>query len=363
MHGRRHVVDAGRALEAGDGLDLIADLGALEALALLDGLGRDLHAVPPARRPIRIAVLVFRLPRHQELGDFRLHRAVGQCFVDLRRRCDKEKLVAEHLRHRAKYREVLHACQHQHVEPELLDVLGSCQSGAAEADLEDRASAGCMHLADLHAEIGVVLLVLFDSDELQAVVGRGLLGDVLLQNRIGRWVVQHADLFDLGFVLEILKSGRDLETGRRQGAERPFHVVGVLRQDRTEHHRDLCAHRERRAGEIPSRDAARKEDISLVGDHLAIDRHRLLRLGLVVLGHHLDLAAHDAALGIECGSRDLDAVPPAAIDCCRIAGEARGNADLVSLLRAGLCDRQRGRQSGQCREFFIRHDFPPFGLF
>ena len=51
MHGRRHVVDAGRALEAGDGLELIADLGTLEALALLDGLGRELHRRPSRAPP------------------------------------------------------------------------------------------------------------------------------------------------------------------------------------------------------------------------------------------------------------------------------------------------------------------------
>ena len=143
-----------------------------------------------------------------------------------------------------------------------------------------------------------------------------------------------------------------------------FTWSGVLRQDRAQHHRDLRAHRQRRAGEISGRDAARQEDVGFVGrDHLAIDRHRLLRLGLVVLGDDLDLAAHDAALGVERRGRDLDAVAPAAIDGGGIAGQAGRNADLVDLLRAGRCGRQRGRESGERRELLLRHDFPPLSLF
>ena len=241
--------------------------------------------------------------------------------------------------------------------------LAAVKRGAAEADFEERAGAGSVHLADLHAEIGIVLLVLLDAGDLEAIVGRGLLGDVLLQHGIGRRIVQHADLLDLGFFLEILEARRDLETGRRQSAERPFHVVGLLREDRAQHHRNLRTNRQRRAGEIAGRDAARQEDVGLVGrDHLAIDRHRLLRLGLVVLGDDLDLAAHDAALGVErCGS-DLDPVAPASIHCRGVAGQAGRNSDFVDFLRAGRCNRKRGRESGKRSELSLRHDSPPLSL-
>jgi len=165
MHGRRHVVDAGRALESADRLELVAHLRPVERFALLDRLGGQHDAVPAARRPIGIAVAVFRPPGLEELGDRRLERAVGQRVVDLRWRADEEELVAEHLGHRAEDGEILDAGEQQHVEPELLDVLRRGQRGAAQPDLEDGAGARGIHLLDLHREIGVVGLVLLDADD------------------------------------------------------------------------------------------------------------------------------------------------------------------------------------------------------
>jgi len=42
-----------------------------------------------------------------------------------------------------------------------------------------------MHLADLHAEISIILFVLLDANHLEAVAASGLLDNVPLQNGIG----------------------------------------------------------------------------------------------------------------------------------------------------------------------------------
>ena len=59
-----------------------------------------------------------------------------------------------------------------------------------------------------------------------------------------------------------------------------------------------------------------------------------------------DLAAHDAAFGVERVDRDLDAVAPGAVDSRRIAGQARGHADLIDVLglRLARAAANRGRQ-------------------
>src|SRR6185312_16396948 len=136
MHRRRHVVDPGGALEAADGLELIADFCTLKALARFDGLGSEHDAVPASRSPVRVAVLVLCLPGAQELGDFGLHDAVRQGVVNLRGRGNEEEPIAEHLGDRTEHREVLDAREHQHVETELFDVLRRGERGSAEADLE-----------------------------------------------------------------------------------------------------------------------------------------------------------------------------------------------------------------------------------
>ena len=67
-----------------------------------------------------------------------------------------------------------------------------------------------LQLADLHAHVGVVLLVLLDADDLQPVVGGVLLGRGLLHVGVGRRIVQHADLLDLGLLLQVFEPLLDL---------------------------------------------------------------------------------------------------------------------------------------------------------
>ena len=355
----REVIDAGRALEAVHRLQRVAQLRPVERLRLLHRGGGEHDRVPAASGPVRIAVAVLGAPRLEELADLGLQRAVRQRVVDLRRRGDEEELVAEHFGHRPEHRDVLQAGQHDHVEAELLDVLRRRQRGAAEPDLEDRARAGRIHLLDRDAQVRVVGLVLLDADDLEAEVLRLLLGRRLLRIGVGRGIVQHADLLHLRLVLQVFEPRHDFEARRRDGGERPFDVIGLLRQDRAQHHRRLGAHHDRRGGEIAGRHAAAREHVHFVRrDHLAIDRHGLLRLGAVVLDHELDLPAGDAALGVQRRDRDLDAVAPGAIDRRRIAGETGRHADLVDVLR--VCARVAARSSAAHAAAICHRDLSMF---
>ena len=84
---------------------------------------------------------------------------------------------------------------------------------AAKADLEHRAGAGRLHLAQLDAQIGVVLLVLLDADDFDAVAGGFLFGDGLLQVGVRRRVVEHAHFADGRLVAQIGEAGFRSRTG------------------------------------------------------------------------------------------------------------------------------------------------------
>ena len=153
--------------------------------------------------------------------------------------------------------------------------------------------------------------------------------------------MQDPDFLDLRLVFQILQPRLDFESRRRNGGEGPLHVVRLLRENRAQHHRNFRSRHKRRGGEIAGGNATAREDIDLVGaDHLAIAGDRLLRLGAVVLDDEIDLAAHNAALCIERGNCDLDAVTPCAIHGRGVASKAGRHADLVGVLRAGARERE-----------------------
>ena len=81
-----------------------------------------------------------------------------------------------------------------------------------------------------------------------------------------------------------------------------------------------------------------------VGDDAVGDRHRLLGIADVVLDGELDLAAHDAALGVDRGDGGLGAVLELVADGGELAGHRPDHreVDVVGQRRRGKCDAENG---------------------
>ena len=248
-----------------DGFKRIAHRRALKALGFFDSRENQHHRIPSAGTRIGITVTMLLAPQFQEL----VHRILGRTgrygFRNLHAGSDIDEAFAQRFAGLFEHSTVIEAGHQQNIiKPKLFDVFGGRHSRATLPHLDDRTGTRGFDAVDLDAHIGIIGLVAFDHRHLDSEIGRNLDAQILHHIRIGGGIMNNADFADLCFFLEIAIAGFNLETGRRQYTESPFLLLGPLRQDRAEHHRNAGARDGTRSGKVTGRDATAVENLDIV---------------------------------------------------------------------------------------------------
>ena len=174
----------------------------------------------------------------------------------------------------------------------------------------DHIRTGCVDLGQLRLKIGIVRTITLVADNLKPQLLR--LGNKCLGNTVGVVVggVRHdGDLFRAKLFSRKLRHNLALEWVQEAGAENIVPILGNRRgcTGRSEHRRTVAG-RNFRYSVARLRSNVADQKYHSVADQLVVAVDSVLNLALFILGQKFNLAAHNAAVGVDLVDCHFDAV-------------------------------------------------------
>ncbi len=247
------------------------------------------------------------------------------------------------LAHFARARAV--AERERRLDAELAGLLDHRAAGGVHAAVEDHVGVLALHLGQDRLEVGRLVVGLFARDDLHAGGLQRLLDFVGEAFAVGRRVVGDRDLLRLELIRHVRGDRRTLLVVAADGAEHDLEALfGELRvRRRAGDHRQAGLVVDGRGGNRHAGVQVADHAGDLGVDELLGDRRAHLRVGLVVLAHHLELDDLAADLDLPRGGF-VDGEVHAVLVVLAEVGDAAGQ-------RAGMADLDRhdffgGRPSG-----------------